>query len=256
MHNPPFRSAWQIHIALIAITVVLSACGTPQRTAALSAASPVAATATGATLAPTVAATLAPTEAATLAPTTAVTAAATATTIPQPTNTAQPAATASPAETAIVETPVAVAVAHRLRIPKIGVNAFIENVGLSKDGAMDVPARWEDVGWYQFGPQPGKIGNAVVAGHLDSDVAPAVFWSLGNLAPGDHVFVDWDTSGPLDFVVQSKQSYQSNVAPLNQIFGLGQNQSTNLNLITCGGSWNAKSAAYTNRLVVYTTRAT
>src|SRR5690348_15382799 len=38
----------------------------------------------------------------------------------------------------------------RIKIPAIGVDAAIEYVGLTPDGLMDVPKKWENTAWYQL----------------------------------------------------------------------------------------------------------
>jgi hypothetical protein len=67
----------------------------------------------------------------------------------------------------------------RLKIPSIGVDARIKPVGLTADGAMDVPAGPADVAWFDLGPRPGEIGSAVVAGHYWG-------WNKKNMAFGRH----------------------------------------------------------------------
>src|SRR5689334_11364195 len=73
----------------------------------------------------------------------------------------------------------------KLIIPGINVNANVEYVGLDSRRYMDVPKKAENVGWYDLGPRPGEIGSSVFAGHLDDESgAPAVFWNLKKLSPG------------------------------------------------------------------------
>ncbi len=115
---------------------------------------------------------------------------------------------------------------------------------------MDVPPRWEDVAWYDLGYHIGDAGNAVIAGHLDSDVAPAVFWRLGEVPIGGHIYVDWDSATHYDFVVRDKKNYAAEEAPIQVIYGPSSH--ANLNLITCGGTWNRAVGAYNQRLVVFT----
>src|SRR5437868_6418329 len=82
--------------------------------------------------------------------------------------------------------PDSVGTPKRLIITKIGVNAPVELVGLDKQGRMDVPKDANDAGWYDLGVKPGQKGNAVMDGHLDKvNGAPAIFWNLKKLAPGD-----------------------------------------------------------------------
>ncbi|HEV7215699.1 MAG TPA: class F sortase, partial [Chloroflexota bacterium] len=89
--------------------------------------------------------------------------------------------------------------------------------------------------------------------HLDSTIAPAVFWRLGALNAGDKVLVTLSNGTTVTFVVKQKVSYPYNTAPIAQVFGPAS--TANLNLITCGGSWDAFTKNYSDRIVVYTTKA-
>src|SRR3989344_5889270 len=42
----------------------------------------------------------------------------------------------------------------RLKIPKINIDASVEYVGLTPDGAMDVPKGRVNVAWFNLGPSP------------------------------------------------------------------------------------------------------
>ena len=138
----------------------------------------------------------------------------------------------------------------RLEIPALGVNAVIEHVGLTKDLAMDVPARVEDVAWYKLGYRPGERGNAVIAGHLDTiRGAPAVFWDLESLEPGDEIFVLGLDGVKHRFLVDSHTRYPYDGAPVQQIFGPADQPQ--LVLITCKGKWDRVNRNYSHRVVVY-----
>jgi sortase (surface protein transpeptidase) len=174
------------------------------------------------------------------------TATPTATRTPTPTFTAT--TTPSPTPTPTPGLPV------RLRIPAIGVDAFIEPVGLTEEQAMDVPSRWEDVAWFRLGYRPGMVGNAVIAGHLDTNTgAPAVFWDLNKLQPGDEVIVVGDDGVERVFLVEGAEVYPYDQAPVQRIFGPADRPQ--LNLITCDGAWNREVRNYSHRLVVYTVAA-
>lgn len=227
---------------LLATIILLTACGgQPATTAATSSTaaftpSSVAASATAAATTAAVPTTTATTAVSTSQATTQVTSANTS-------------ITSAASETA---TPVPV-IPVKLQIPAIDVTAPVELVGLTADGAMDVPKQWNDVGWYEYGPPPGQPGNAAMAGHLDSTTAPAVFWRLGSLKAGDKIIVTLSNSQAVTFVVTQKVSYAYNDAPIAQVFGPAT--TANLNLITCGGSWDAYTKNYSNRIVVFTTKS-
>jgi len=64
----------------------------------------------------------------------------------------------------------------RLTIPTIDVDTSIVALGLTSDGAMDIPKSISEVAWYNLGPRPGENGSAVVAGHYGwNNSVPAVF---------------------------------------------------------------------------------
>ena len=135
---------------------------------------------------------------------------------------------------------------------RVRVDAPVEYVGLTPDGAMGTPDGWWNVAWYRLGPRPGEPGNAVLAGHLDSTAGPAVFWDLERLNPGDIVSVIDDRGQTIHFRVTRTQVYYTDDAPLNEIFGPAQG--SHLNLITCDGSFDPAAGVYDRRLVVFTDR--
>jgi LPXTG-site transpeptidase (sortase) family protein len=141
----------------------------------------------------------------------------------------------------------------RLLIPAIGVNAFIERVGVTPGGDLAVPQvhPWDGVGWYASGPRPGEHGSAVIDGHLDrTGGTPAVFWRLRDMRVGDEVVVIDAAGQTLKFHVREIEYYAPQAAPIQQIFG--NSNGSYLNLITCAGDWVASQQQTTLRLVVYT----
>jgi len=180
------------------------------------------------------------------APTDPPPSAPTSTFTPQPSPTPIPTATPTftPSPTPRPGLPV------RLEIPAIGVDAYIEPVGLTKDLAMDVPSRVEDVAWYRLGYRPGERGHAVIAGHLDTVTgAPAVFWDLESLEPGDEIVVQGLDGVQRRFIVDFRTRYPYDDAPVQQIFGPANEPQ--LVLITCKGTWDRIDRNYSHRVVVY-----
>lgn len=142
----------------------------------------------------------------------------------------------------------------RLIIPSIGVDAAIEQVGIGADGNMGTPEDYWNTAWYAPGKRPGEIGNAAIAGHVDSArLGQVVFWDLRLLQPGQEVLVVTSDGLTLRFVMQSAAYYRPENAPLVSIFGPAE--TPNLNLITCGGTFNPATRSYDQRYVVYTTYA-
>ena len=139
----------------------------------------------------------------------------------------------------------------QLAIPRIGVEAAIEAVGLLGTGVMDVPRALADAAWLK-GVAPGSAGNAVIAGHLDGSAGqPAAFWSIARLRPGDGIVVTTADGRALQFRVTMVARYDRTSVPLVSVFGPAP--AAHLNLITCAGRYLRSQGGYQERLVVYST---
>lgn len=136
-----------------------------------------------------------------------------------------------------------------VNIPKIEVHASVESVGMDNQGRMDVPKNEWNVAWYNLGVKPGEKGNAVMAGHLDSQIGPAVFYNLTNLQAGDLIIVTDKNNRTYTYRVTTEAIYRFDQFPLQEVFGA--TDKSRLNLITCGGIFNGVTRNYSNRVVVY-----
>lgn len=138
----------------------------------------------------------------------------------------------------------------RIKIPSISVNANIEQVSTTLDGAMDVPKEPQDVAWFALGPRPGEIGNAVIDGHSGyKDNKPAVFDNLNKLQKGDKIYVEDKFGVTTSFVVRELRSYNPK-ADTSSVFS-SDDGGIHLNLITCTGTWNETERTHSDRLVVF-----
>lgn len=139
----------------------------------------------------------------------------------------------------------------RLKIPSINVDAPVEYVGLTSDGAMDVPKDIVNVGWFNLGPRPGGNGNAVIAGHYGTiNNIPHVFDNLHNLHKDDKIYIEDEKGRNIIFVVREIQRYGKD-QDSSGIFGSSDGKA-HLNLITCTGVWNNTEKTFSERLVVFT----
>ncbi|MDO8524443.1 MAG: class F sortase [bacterium] len=139
----------------------------------------------------------------------------------------------------------------RLKIPKINVDAFIEYVGVTSAGAMDISENQDSVAWFKLGPRPGEKGSAVIAGHYGiKNKKGSVFDGLYKLRKGDKIYIKDDKGATISFVVRKSQRYDPN-ADASDVF-ISNDGKAHLNLITCEGVWNALFKTYSKRLVVFT----
>jgi len=136
----------------------------------------------------------------------------------------------------------------RVQIASISVDSTLMNLGLRKDGSMEVPSGGFPAGWYNGGPTPGELGPAVIAGHVDMN-GPGVFYKLHDVKAGDQVTVTRaDGSKPV-FRVTRVAQYLKDQFPTKLVYG--NIDHPGLRLITCGGTFNSQTGHYEDNLVVF-----
>jgi hypothetical protein len=159
---------------------------------------------------------------------------------------------ARPPDDRLQATPMARSVPVAIDIPHIGVQAKIISLGLAAGGVVRVPplTRPFITSWYDRGPTPGTPGAAVIFGHVDSAaVGPAVFYRLGDLRPGDLVYVTLKDRRTALFRVYSAALYRKAEFPDQAIYGYTSWPS--LRLVTCGGQFDAATGHYLSNTVVF-----
>lgn len=138
-----------------------------------------------------------------------------------------------------------------IKIPSINVEANFVSVGLTPDGAMDIPKGPTEVAWYNLGHRPGDIGSAVIAGHFGwKDGIPAVFDHLDKLQKGDKLYIENEYGTTTTFIVRGSRTYGEN-EDASEVF-VANDGLAHLNLVTCQGVWNKHRKSYSKRLVVFT----
>lgn len=141
----------------------------------------------------------------------------------------------------------------RLVIAGLKVDAQISQLGLTKNGEMDIPLNIMETGWYKYGPHPGDTGTSVIAGHLSGEKGePGIFKNLEKLQKGDSLSVIDDKGHTISFTVREVRSYGYNEKP-GEVFN--SNGGVHLNLITCAGSWDRTNRSFSKRLVVFSDRS-
>ena len=145
-----------------------------------------------------------------------------------------------------------IALPVRLKIPKIRINAHIEQVGLTLSGEVGVPKGLANAAWFKQSVRPGESGSAIIDGHFGrwKNGKPAIFNNLFKLRKGDRVYVEDDSGKSITFIVRESRLYNK-YDEAAEVFDLSDNKA-HLNLITCEGVWDKISKSYSKRLVVFT----
>jgi sortase (surface protein transpeptidase) len=172
-------------------------------------------------------------------------------TAPSPTPAAAPPAP-TPTWTVTPVTPTtAVSPPVRVRIPAIGVDSRIVHIGVDAAGELIPPRSAAVTGWFTSGPRPGAIGPALLAGHVDSQAGPGVFFRLTQLRRGDVITVVRADRSSVSFVVESSTRVAKVAFPTELVYS--PKPVAMLRLVTCGGTFDSSARSYRDNIIVNAT---
>jgi sortase (surface protein transpeptidase) len=135
-----------------------------------------------------------------------------------------------------------------LTIPRLDLKMPIRAVTVDDNGAMAVPARPTDIGWYAYGPRPGSThGSAVLGGHVDSrEYGIGPLFGLMQLRRGDEIIIK-TTTGAERFRVTTVRLISKQSLDLGNVFK--REGEPLLQILTCGGTYR-RSGGYQANVVV------
>ncbi len=173
--------------------------------------------------------------------------AATSTAVPlvtTPPESAPPTQPATPAPVTMVA-----AAPVRLQVPSIGLDSELIELGLQADGTLEVPSSGFPAGWYTGAPTPGELGPAIIAGHVDWDGQPGVFFDLRDLSPGDDIAITRRDGSTARFRVTRVEQFAKDAFPTQAVYG--DLDHAGLRLITCAGAFDPTMRSYDDNLVAF-----
>jgi hypothetical protein len=145
------------------------------------------------------------------------------------------------------------AAAPRLvRIPELGALAPVEQVGVLPDGSMEIPDDIRVVGWYATAHRsvgPGDPGTAVIAGHLDSRAqGRGALHGLSRLEVGSMIEIVHADDRVSRWQVDRMLTTPRDALPVDVLFA--REGSPRLALVTCGGTFDARTRSYSHNTIV------
>jgi hypothetical protein len=146
---------------------------------------------------------------------------------------AAPTPSVVPADSA--HTPLGASKPVSIRIPAIGVRSKLNALGLAQDGSLAVPQpgpHLDQAAWFDKSPTPGQPGPAIIEGHVDSEQGPSVFFKLGDIRPGNKIYVTRKDGIEVVFTVNAVRDFKKKNFPTAVVYG-GNLDRPQLRLITC-----------------------
>ena len=137
----------------------------------------------------------------------------------------------------------------KIMIQKIGVDAYVQKVGIDQDKKIAVPNNVHLAAWFTESVRPGENGLSIIDGHVSGRKTEGVFKNLKNLQKGDTFNIERGNGTKLTFkVFETRTVPEGEAAAI--LFSQNPKVLSQLNLITCGGEFNKKSQQYSDRVII------
>ncbi|MFG3350151.1 class F sortase [Streptomyces sp. NPDC048018] len=163
---------------------------------------------------------------------------------------ARPTSAATGSPSAVNAGPSRVSPPQKLSIPRLGLSAPVDPVGVAEDGQTEVPPDPDRVGWYRFSPAPGSdTGSSVIVGHVDAKGRGlGVLNALNEVRQGDRVLIGREDGSTVAYEITARRTVGKKALPASDAFR--REGRPVLTLITCAGPYLPDAGGYQNNLVV------
>jgi sortase (surface protein transpeptidase) len=165
-------------------------------------------------------------------------------------NTAVP-STTKPSSQSLGQYAVAPDLPRYLKIPKLGVNARVMQVGVNTAGALGSPSNVFDTAWYTGSAKPGQPGATLIDGHVSSWTTHGVFYGIAGLVAGDNLQIVRGDGAVLNYRVVKTQLYPASNVDMKAAIAPVTAGKPGLNLITCAGQVKKGTTQFSKRVVVF-----
>lgn len=132
-------------------------------------------------------------------------------------------------------------------IPHVA-EGFIQKVGIDQHKAIAVPSNIHMAGWFVDSVLPGKKGLSIIDGHVDGPTQPGIFTNLAKAKVGSNFTITFGNGDIKQFRVKKVTTVDASKAE-TKLFDQDPKLIRQLNLITCGGTYN-KTVGYDKRVIV------
>jgi len=137
-----------------------------------------------------------------------------------------------------------------LTMPSIDTEVFIQKVGIDQRQQVAVPTNVHLAGWFVNSARPGAKGLSIIDGHVDGRTTQnAAFGKLDQLKAGDRFSVEYGDGTNAHFQIKQLQTVTADEA-VNVLFSQDPSIKSQLNLVTCTGTFDRKSKTYNQRIIV------
>ena len=138
-------------------------------------------------------------------------------------------------------------------VDKLNIKARTLPMGVNPDGSMQAPINIFDAGWYTGAAKPGQKGVSVVVAHASGSTREGLFAYIDKLDVGDVVRIERGDGQIFEYKVNYKTTTPLDSINMTELLKPRAGEE-GLNLMTCGGSWDAARKTYDQRIMIFTER--
>ena len=139
-----------------------------------------------------------------------------------------------------------------ISIPAIQVNARILHLGVDDKNVLKSPSNIFDTGWYLSSARPSDTqGAMLIDGHVSGPTKHGVFYDIKKLKKGDEIIVERGDTRKDTFEVQEVVTTLADDVDMAALLRSVDETKLGLNLITCGGRFNAETNTFESRTQVF-----
>ncbi len=138
----------------------------------------------------------------------------------------------------------------KISIPAIGVDHWIQKVGIDQNQAVAAPNNVHIAGWFTDSVWPGQKGLSIIDGHVSGRSTDGVFKNLPRVKAGDEIVVTMGSGQAYTYKVFDTKTVPNDQAAV-VLFEQDPAVTSQLNLITCTGQYDRNAHTYADRVIVY-----
>lgn len=136
-----------------------------------------------------------------------------------------------------------------IAISSIDAEGYVQSVGVDQHREIATPNNIHMAGWFVESVRPGQKGLAIIDGHLNGRLNDGIFRRLGSVKPGAKIVITFGSGEKKTFRVKTVSTVPAKDAAA-VLFSQDPKVTSQLNLITCTGTFDWESRKYADRVIV------
>lgn len=137
----------------------------------------------------------------------------------------------------------------KISIPNLGIDSYIQNVGIDQNREIAVPTSIHFAGWFVDSVRPGDKGLSIIDGHLNGRQEDGIFTKLDKLQVGELLKIEFGNGSSRTFIVKAVETVDLDKAA-SVLYSQSPGIKNQLNLITCSGTYDKNARLYDKRVIV------